>query len=417
MPFYSYTGRAARAEVVQGQVDADSPEAAAARLIQMGITPINIVAATTAIAGTPASATADVGALARRLGLGKPTTGDLILLTRQLYTITKSGIPLLRGLRGLAASTHHVQLRQALEDIVANLEAGRDLATSFSRQSHIFSPIYIGLVSVGEATGTLENSFKRLGEYLAQEQNIQDQVKGAVRYPATVLVVIAAAMCVLTMFVIPKFAPLFKALGDQIPWPTRIIMGTSEFAQNNWRVGLVVAVLTLFFGHRVLNSPIGRGHWHRLKLRIPVIGTLVLQAILARVTRTLSVSLAAGVPMLQTLTTISRGTGNEHVSNSIHRLRDAVERGEPVARAAASIDMFPPLVLQMIAVGEETGALPELLEEVASFYEREVDHSVKNLSSAVEPILIVFVGVMVLILALGVFLPMWDMIAKVGGGH
>jgi len=396
-------------------MESDSPDGVAARLVQAGITPINIAAAK--VTGEAASGGSDIGSLARRLGFGKPKTADLILLTRQLYTITKSGIPLLRGLRGLSASTRQPMLREALEDMIGNLEAGHDLASSFARQTHIFSPIYIGLVSVGEATGTLENSFQRLGQYLAQEQDIQDRVKSAVRYPATVMLVIAAAMGVLTLFVIPKFAPLFRVLGDRIPWPTRIIMGASELVQHNWAAGLVVSALALFGLNRALQTPAGRSYWHRLKLRIPVVGKLIHESILARVTRTLAVSLSAGMPMLQTLTTIARGTGNDHVSDAIHQLRDAVERGEPLARAAASVDMFPPLVLQMIAVGEETGALPDLLDEVAGFYEREVDHTVKNLSSAVEPILIVFVGGMVLVLALGVFLPMWDMIAKVGGGH
>jgi MSHA biogenesis protein MshG len=396
-------------------MESDSPDGVAARLVQAGITPINIAAAK--VTGDAANAGSDIGSLARRLGFGKPKTGDLILLTRQLYTITKSGIPLLRGLRGLSASTRHPVLREALEDMIANLEGGHDLASSFSRHTHIFSPIYIGLVAVGEATGTLENSFQRLGQYLAQEQDIQDRVKSAVRYPITVMTVIAAAMGVLSLFVIPKFAPLFRVLGDRVPWPTRIIMGASELAQHNWAAGLVVGALALFCCNRALRTPAGRSYWHRLQLQIPVLGKLIHESILARVTRTLSVSLSAGMPMLQTLTTIARATGNDYVSDAIHQLRDAVERGEPMARAAASVDMFPPLVLQMIAVGEETGALPDLLDEVAGFYEREVDHRVKTLSSAVEPILIVFVGGMVLVLALGVFLPMWDMIAKVGGGH
>jgi MSHA biogenesis protein MshG len=415
MTAYSYTGRSLRGDAVEGRIDAESPQAVAMRLLQGGITPIDIVTAESAAATEGASTQMD--SLVQRIGLGKPTTADLILLTRQFYTITKSGIPLLRGLRALSASTRHPQLRSALDDMVANLEGGHDLASSFARASHIFSPIYIGLISVGEATGTLENSFLRLGQYLAQEQSIQSRVKGAVRYPAIVMLVIVAAMGVLTLFVIPKFAPLFRVLGDQIPWPTRIIMGASELAQHHWKDALCGGVLAMFGGNRLLQTPSGRLHWHRLKLRIPVIGTLLHQAILARVMRTLSVSLQAGMPMLQTLATIARGTGNEHVTEAIHRLREAVERGEPVARAAASVSMFPPLVLQMIAVGEETGALPELLEEVAGFYEREVDNTVNNLSAAVEPILIMFVGGMVLILALGVFLPMWDMIAKVGGGH
>jgi MSHA biogenesis protein MshG len=400
---------------MKGSMEADSPESVAARLVQNGATPINIVAAAEGSGG--AHSGSDLNDLALRIGIGRPTTADLIMLTRQLYTITKSGIPLLRGLRGLSSSTHNTVLRRALEDIITSLEGGSDLGTSFARLPDVFSPLYVGMVTVGEATGTLDKSFLRLGDYLAQEQDIQDRVKGAVRYPAIVMLVIAAAIGVLTMFVIPKFAPLFRVLGDQIPWPTKVILTASELVRNNWQMGLALAVGLFLVVSRTLRSEQGRAVWDGFKLRLPVVGNLMRQAILARVMRTLSVSLTAGMPMLQTLATIARSTGNEYVAGRIHKLREAVERGEPLARAAAGVGMFPPLVLQMIAVGEETGGLPELLDEVAGFYEREVDYALKNLSAAFEPVLIICVGFMVLILALGVFLPMWDMVAKVGAGH
>jgi MSHA biogenesis protein MshG len=411
MKRYWYTGRSAQGEAVEGSMEAESPDSVAARLAHGGVTPIDIAV------GRAGRGPTDLGELSRRLGFGKPSTADLILFTRQMYTITKSGIPLLRGLRGLSTSTHNACLREALEDVIESLESGHDLSSSFARAPEIFSQLYVGLVAVGEATGTLENSFLRLGQHLAQEQDIEDRVKSALRYPTIVMLVIAAAITVLTMFVIPKFAPLFRMLGNQIPWPTRVIIGASDFARDNWQQCIVAGALGVLGVNRVLHIERVRALWHRLKLRIPVVGTLLHQSILARVTRTLSVSLSAGMPMLQTLATLARSTGNDYMTEVIHRLRDAVERGEPLTRAATVAGMFPPLVLQMIAVGEETGALPELLDEVAGFYEREVNYTLKNLSAAIEPILIIFVGFMVLILALGVFLPMWDMIAKVGSGH
>jgi len=415
MTVYAYTGRSLRGESVHGSMEAESADFVATRLVQGGITPIDIKAAA-ATAGSVGPST-DVSELARRLGLGRPGVADLILFTRQMYTITKSGIPLLRGLRGLAASTHNTTLRLALEDVLASLEAGRELAASLGRHPEIFPQLYVGMVAVGEATGTLESSFVRLGQYLTQEQDVSSRVKSAVRYPAIVIVTIAIAIGVLTVFVIPKFAPLFAALGNEIPWPTRIIMATSRFAQAYWHLVIAGMALAAVAAHRVVATEQGRYRWHTLKLRLPVVGKLQHEAILARVARTLAVSLKAGMPMLQTLATLARSAGNDYMAERVQRLREAVERGEPLARAASSVGIFPPLVLQMIAVGEETGALPDLLDEVAGFYEREVDFTVKNLSAAVEPILIGFVGFMVLILALGVFLPMWDMIAKVGAGH
>jgi MSHA biogenesis protein MshG len=224
-------------------------------------------------------------------------------------------------------------------------------------------------------------------------------------------------MGVLTTFVIPHFAPLFKALGDNIPMPTRIIMGVSTFAHDYWYVVFGGIAAATFGIRRYTSTDAGRYQWHKWKLRLPVIGLLVQQAMLARLTRSLSISLTAGMPMLQTLSVIAKASGNDYMAERVTRLRLAVERGDPLSRAAASVEMFPPLVLQMMIVGEETGELPQLLNEVAGFYEREVDYALKNLSAAIEPILIVFVGGMVLVLALGIFLPMWEMIAKVGSGH
>ena len=412
MSLYLYSGRSARGEPVRGSLDGDSQEAVAARLQQDGVIPVSITASTDA-----GSSSAPAQQLARRLGLGKPTTADLVLFTRQMYTIVKSGIPLLRGLRGLAGSTHNTVLRHALEDILRSLEAGRDLATSFGRHPELFPEIYLNIIAVGEATGTLEPAFMRLGEYLRQEQELQDRVKSALRYPLIVIVTIAVAVGIITTFVIPRFAPLFRVLGNDIPLPTRIIMGASEIARRDWYWVLAVGAAVIGGVRAYVRTPDGRLRWHRLLLALPVVGPLAHQAILARLSRTLSIAITAGMPMLQTLAIIARVCGNDYMAERMLRLRDRVERGEPLSRAAATVGMFPPLVLQMIAVGEETGELPELLDEVAGFYEREVEFALATLSAAVEPILIVLVGGMVLILALGVFLPMWNMIGKVASGH
>jgi MSHA biogenesis protein MshG len=409
MPMFSYKGRSLRGEAVSGQLEGDTAEAVASRLFNTGITPIEIVAA-------KAVESADAGELWRRLGGGKPKTSDLIMFSRQMYTITKSGIPLMRGLKGLAESTHNVVLRRTLEDVIAGLESGRDLASSLGRHPDVFSTLYVSIVRVGESTGTLDNSFLRLCDYLGQDQDVQDKVRAALRYPMIVMAAIAIAIGVITVFVIPNFAPLFKVLGDDIPMPTRIIMAVSTFTQQYWWLVLGAMAGAYVWMRQYTSTETGRYKWHRLKLRIPVVGKLVHEAILARVSRSLSISLAAGMPMIQTLNVIARSAGNDYMAERVTRLRDAVERGDPLSRAATTVGMFPPLVLQMMAVGEETGELSELLDEVADFYEREVDYTLKNLSAMIEPIMVVAVGVAVLILALGVFLPMWNMVAKVGGG-
>ncbi|HZF16461.1 MAG TPA: type II secretion system F family protein [Steroidobacteraceae bacterium] len=409
MAVFAYKGRSSRGELVAGQLEGDTTDAIAQRLFNSGITPIDIA---------PASAI-DSGAsqLWRRFGGGKPRTADLILFSRQMYTITKSGLPLLRGLKGLAASTHNAILRESLEDIISSLESGRDLATSFARHPKVFSNLYVSIVRVGEATGTLEQSFLRMCEYLTLDQTVQDRVKNAIRYPLIVVIAIAIAIVVITMFVIPNFAPIFRALGDDLPWPTRIILGVSTFFQHYWYlVAAAIAGAIAWFMHYT-RTEAGRYRWHHLKLRLPVIGSMAHQAILARITRSLSISMAAGLPVIQALNIIARSAGNDFMAERVTRLRDAVERGDGLSRAAATVGMFPSLVIQMLAVGEETGELTDLLSEVADFYEREVDYSLKNLSAALEPLLIVGVGGMVLVLALGVFLPMWEMVAKVSTGH
>jgi MSHA biogenesis protein MshG len=216
MSDFRYRGRSGRGELVTGRLEADDVDAVAGRLLNLGITPLDI---------SPVAADGlSVRDFLRRLGAGRPTASDLVLFSRQMYSVTKSGLPLLRGLRGLAQSTHNSVLRDALHDVLQSLESGRDLASSLARHPDIFSPLFVSMVRVGESTGTLDNSFARLCEYLGHDQDVHDRVKSAVRYPLIVVAAIAVAVAIITVFVIPNFAPLFKILGNDIPWPTRVIM-------------------------------------------------------------------------------------------------------------------------------------------------------------------------------------------------
>ena len=407
MPVFSYKGRTSRGDLVTGRIDGETSASVAARLFSTGVTPVEISAVGEESATSPTN-------FARMLGFGRVRTADLVLFSRQMYTITKSGIPLLRGLRGLVSSTHNAMLRETLEDVLTSLETGRDLSTSLGRHPKVFPTLYVSIVRVGEATGTLEKSFLRLTEYLGQDKDMQDRMKSAVRYPIIVLITIAVAIAFLTTFVIPRFAPIFAALGNNIPLPTRIIMGASTFTREYWWAALGSIALIVVLIRQWLATVSGRFQWDRWKLKVPAIGKLLHEAILSRLSRSLAISLSAGMPMIQTLAVIARSTGNAFMADKVLRLRDTVERGEPLSRAAAAAGMFSPLVLQMMAIGEETGELSELLDEAAGFYEREVDHGLKNLASAIEPILIVVVGGMVLLLALGIFLPLWEMISRAG---
>ncbi len=408
MTLFAYKGRSLQGELVEGRLDADNADQIAARLFGSGITPIEI--------GLASDNETTLHQLWRRLGGGKPRTTDLMMFSRQMYTIAKAGVPLLRGLKGLQSSTHNEVLRDTLADILASLESGRDLGASFARHPAVFSVMYVNMVRVGEATGTLDTAFLRLCEYLSTEQDVHDKVQGALRYPLMVLGAVVIAVGIISVKVIPAFAPVFKVLGDHIPWPTRVIMGASSVTQHYWWLILMLGGAGYFGLRSYTRTPRGRYQWHSAQLRLPLVGELIHEAVLARVTRSLAICLAAGIPALQALATIARTTGNDHISEAILRLRDTVERGDSISRAAAAAGLFPPLVIQMIAIGEETGQLAELLGEVADHYRRDVDFRLANLSALIEPVLIVLVGGIVLLLALGVFLPMWDMFAKVGGG-
>jgi MSHA biogenesis protein MshG len=309
---------------------------------------------------------------------------------------------------------HNEVLRDALADVVSSLESGRELADGFARHPAIFPPLYVSMVRIGEATGTLDTAFLRLCEYLSTEQDVHDRVQSAMRYPLIVLAAVALAIGIISVKVIPAFAPIFRMLGNDIPLPTRLIMGASSLTQHYWWLMLLGLVVAHRLWRVYIGTDAGRLRWHRAQLKLPVVGKLLHEAILARVTRSLAICLAAGIPALQALGTIARTSGNDCIGDAILRLRDLVERGDSISRAAASTGLFPPLVVQMIAVGEETGDLSELLAEVADHYRRDVDYQLKNLSAVIEPVLIVAVGGVVLVLALGVFLPMWDMFAKVG---
>jgi MSHA biogenesis protein MshG len=407
MPLFTYSGRTARGDAVGGSLESESAEALASHLFARGITPIDI---------KPATASHDLAIdVWRRLGGGRPDLTDLILFSRQMYSITKAGLPLLRGLQSIAASTPNPVLRETLASVIDHLQGGRELSFAFSRFPDIFSKFYVSVIKVGESSGTLETAFLRMYEYLGMEKRIRDKVKAALRYPATVVAAVAIAVTIITVWVLPKFAPIFAALGDNLPWATRVLIGTSTFVSVYWYVVAAALAAAAVGFNLFLRDPAGRYRWDKLKLDTPIVGGIVRRAALAQICRSFALTLEAGLPVIQALGTIARATGNEYLTERVLALRDGVERGEGLYRTSQTAGLFTPLALQMIAIGEETGSLGEMLEEVADFYEREVDYDLENLSAAIEPLLIVAVGAMVTVLALGVFLPLWDLAAGGGG--
>ncbi len=405
MAEYLYKGRTPTGEAINGSLTGASSEAVANRLKSMGVIPVEI----TAIGDSAVT----VEELWIRMGRGRPTTKDLLLFCRQMHVISRTGLPLLRGIGGLADTTHNAVLKAALLDVIASLESGRGLAQSLKQHADIFPRLFISIIQMGETTGTLDVAFLRMYEYLTMEQEIRDRVKSATRYPMVVIGAIGVALGIITVFVIPNFAPLFKSLGDNIPMPTRIIIAVSDFAVNHWLLALVLCGIVAAAISSYVKTERGRFRWDRLKLQIPVTGVIVRNAALSRITRSLTISLQAGLPMNETLRTVSSSIGNAYLTDKMSQLSVGIERGESLFRTAHATSLFTPLALQMISLGEETGTLPELLDEVADYYKSEVDYDLENLSAALEPLLMIAVGGIVLVLALGIFLPMWDMVAAV----
>jgi MSHA biogenesis protein MshG len=296
-----------------------------------------------------------------------------------------------------------------IADLRVSLDAGRELSSAMRKHPDVFSAFYVSLVRVGETTGKLEETFNRLFGYLDFEREVRERIKTALRYPTIVVVVISVAIAIVNFTVIPAFAKIFEANKVQLPLLTRVLIAISDLFLAYWPVVLGGIAFAVFAFVTYVGTEQGRYAWDRVKLGIPVIGKIIFKATLARFARGFSIATSSGIPIVQGLTVVAAVVDNAYLSRRIEQMREGVERGESVLRTAVTTGVFTPVVLQMIAVGEETGELDDLLGEVADMYEQEVDYAVKNLSASIEPILTIFLGVLVLILALGVFLPIWQM--------
>jgi len=402
MPLFHYKGRNKLGEPVDGELEASSSNDAASHLINLGITPITISAAEI----KPVSL---LESLQKNFSYRSPSDNELIMFSRQMSTLLKAGIAILLALHGLKAHMEHKGMREAIENIAHDIESGRSLSGSMQKYPHIFSTLFISMINMGENTGQLEQAFHQIYQYLEIDKETKDRIKAAIRYPSFVLVAMGIAVAIINLFVIPAFAKVFAGFHAELPWATKILMATSEFAINYWHLLFIAIVIAFMAIKAYIKTDKGRYQFDRYKLRIPLVGDIIERATLARFSRAFAMAFSAGVPITQTLVIVSRAVDNSFIEQRILGMRDGLEHGESLTRTAVASNLFTPLVLQMMSVGEDTGSVDKMMEEVAGFYEREVDYDTKKLSSAIEPIMIVVIGVMVLILALGVFLPMWDL--------
>jgi MSHA biogenesis protein MshG len=403
---FSYKARKSSGELATGVLEAVDASTVAQILIGRSFTPIEIsennqvqVAESSKISFLTPNITID----------------DLVIFSRQMYSLAKSGIPILRAVRGLADTTSSQRMSAALNDVADQLERGRTLSSALNKHDQVFGQLFISIVHVGENTGKLDDAFLQLSFYLERDQETRKQLKAATRYPMFVIIAIVIAMVIMNIVVIPIFADMFKSFGAELPLMTRILLSTSDFFITKWQYLLVGITLSVFSIIRYLGTKNGRYKWDQTKLKLPVVGSIFERTLLGRFARSFSMMLISGVPLTSALNLVAGAVNNAFMAERILGMRKNIEKGESLSRVASSSKMFTPLVLQMISVGEETGRVDELLAEVAEFYEREVDYDLKSLTSKIEPILICVVAGMVLILALGIFTPMWDMMGAIKG--
>ena len=405
MANFSYRGRDAGGNAVKGFQDGASSAAVADVLVARGITPLAI-----APAREGAAPSATLGSIASlKIFKQKVQHIDVLLFTRQIYTLLKSGVPIMRALAGLQESSNNVAMKQVIQEVRESLDSGRELSVSMARHTKVFSIFYLSMVRVGEMTGRLEEIFMRLFEHMEFERFMREQVRSALRYPSFVVSAMAAALVVVNIFVIPAFAKVFSGFGAELPLMTRILLGFSNFMLDWWLVILAALIGAGFAFKRWTAAGVGRHWWDKAKLSIPVAGKVIEKATLARFAGSFALASRSGVPIIQALANVAQTVDNEYIGRKLDGMREGVERGESVLRTAIGAGVFTPVVLQMIAVGEESGALDEMLQEIADLYREEVEYELKTLAQQIEPILIIALGAMVLILALGVFLPIWDL--------
>ncbi len=396
---FHYTGRRHGQRVV-GDLEGIDAADIARQLLDRRIEPLTIV---------PHTGPATVADWLHGRGGGWPGVDDLILFARQMYALIKAGVPMTRAFQGLMDGAVNPRMKSALGRIAADLQGGRNLSAALAEHPRIFGRLFPRIIHIGEETGRLEESFRQLSLYLEVDKENRRRIREAMRYPLFVLLALFAALLVITWFVIPAFAGLFVKFGSDLPMMTRLLLGTSRFVQEHGPVLLMGLSLTVYGFVLFIRQPGGRLWWDGVRLRIPLVGSIVHHSTLARFARAFAMGSRSGLTAVQTLTATAEAVDNVYLERRIRQMREGVERGEGLTRSAHGSGLLPPLMLQMMAVGEESGDLAGMMSEVADFLEREVAYETRALSAAIEPILITFVAILVLVLALGVFLPLWDL--------
>jgi MSHA biogenesis protein MshG len=409
MPTYRYKGRGKNKELLEDTYEALNIDEAMQQLTRQGITLIKIF---------PDKGNDILGELLR-YKFGKPTVKiqELIMFCRQMSSLTKAGISLVVSIKRLGEVSQNPTFQATLQGIERGILTGQSLASCLKHYPEVFPQLFVEIIALGEESGKLDEGFSQIGGYLMLEYETRKRIKSTLRYPIMVVCTILAAIVVINIFVIPNFAKLYGSFRTELPLPTQIMIGFSNFLRNYGVYLLGVLLGVVFLVRSYINTHKGKLAWHRLQFKLPIVGGTFEKIVLSRFARTLAIVFISGVPLEKGLTLVGGAVGNAYAKDRILEMREHIQNGENLSRAASETHLFSPLILQMIAVGEETGSMDNMLSEIATFYEREVDYDIEMLGERIEPVLLLIVASMVLMLAVAVFLPMWNIYQFTQGSH
>jgi len=400
MPVYEYTARNLKGDLEKGQVDLPTKDDVVAHLRRNRLVVVQVRQAPKAVS---------LGGMFK----GGVKTRDVVIFTRQFATMINAGLPLVQALDILAQQTENKVLADVTRQVVYDVESGQTLADALRKHPKAFSDLYVNMVAAGEAGGILDTILQRLAEFLEKNDKIIRKVKGAMVYPGVIMSVAVIAVAVLLIFVIPTFQTMFASVQLELPLPTRIVIGMSRILTSYWWVILGVIGLTIFGIARYYKTPGGRLQIDSLLLKMPVLGDVLRKSAVSRFTRTLGTLVSSGVSILDGLEITARTAGNMVIHNAVMESRQSIAGGDTIAAPLQRSKVFPPMVISMIAVGEQTGGLDEMLSKIADFYDEEVDASVSTLLSLMEPVMIVVLGVIVGGMVVAMYLPIFDMVNAV----
>ena len=401
MQIFLYEGRNKLGEKMQGRIESASPQAVARWLMDSEIVP-------TRIRPMPQPA-AQPEWFTNLTGENKVSMLELQMLTRQMANMVRAGMPLMTAIEGIQRSTSSKGLAKALQTVRADLDRGTDLSTAFAKHTKIFDSFYVNMIKVGEGSGRLDEAFRELYKQVEFDRDLDKKVKSAVRYPSFVMSALAIGMAVLMLFVIPVFEKTYKSLRADLPAITQTLITISSFSRQYWWLVLAVIGGAVFLFRKWVATDRGRYLWDRTKIRMPVIGSIVSKACVARFCRNFAMANRSGVPLVPSLELAARVVANAFYEHRILQMRRGVERGDNFTRVATTAGIFSSMEVQMLSVGESTGEVPEMMEQIALIHSEDVTYEVGKLSETIEPILLGVMGVMVGVLLLGVFSPLWNL--------